>query len=157
MGTVPPTLSSPHIPTPSVPFPPSRLPLANPPKAIRAHALCVTMSMVAEHDFQSSLPHQKSLWGSILRLSLPQQALPAAKHAAKRIRLHGKGLLWPEMPVMGRKVFPNFQVDCERFKQSLRLARALVAVLWSLPDLTGPLPGLTAPTQSPPHPPRLVM
>ena len=43
------------------------------------------------------------------------------KRAAKHIRLHGKGLPWPELPVLGRKVFPNFQVDCERFKQSLRL------------------------------------
>ena len=57
-------------------------PLANPPKAIRWHALCVTMSMVAEHDFQSSPPDEKSLWASVLRLSLPQQALTTKSEEA---------------------------------------------------------------------------
>ena len=141
------------------------------PKAIRAHALCVTMAMITEHDFLTSPPHEESLWAAVLRLSEPEKSLPAVKRIRQREKgpaVPAAGLDWPEMPLLGRKVFPSFQVDFERIAKNTRLARGLVAVVWSLSHVLKrlcvretlaqrPTSRPTHPDSIPPNPPRSLM
>ena len=99
-------------------------PLANPPKAIREHALCVNMSMIAKHDFAVSPPAAESLWSSVLHLSGCQK--PSV--APQRVQCAREELAWPAVPLLGRKVFPGFRVDFERITKKFTLVRRLAVV-----------------------------
>ena len=62
------------------------------------------MPMIAEHDFIALPPAAESLWASVLHLSRPQKGVP-----------------WPHVPLLGRKVFPSFRVDFDRITTQFSL------------------------------------
>ena len=113
--------------------------------------------MMAEHDFKNLPPDDTSLWGEILRLARPPEP---------RKRLRGKGLVWPEMPLLGPQVFPSFRADFDRIAKSIRLAMGLsgyflvcvacfeAAVRSSNTCLPNRFSTYQPPNQSPSHPPR---